>query len=159
MLEHCCQLGLEGIISKRADLPYRPGRGSHWLKSKSVERQEFVILAYVPLTGGSRSIGSLALGYNENGHLVYAGQVGTGWADGQARSLRCELEKINSTKPQFARPLPAALEKSVRWVEPRLVSKIEYRGWTQDRLLRAASFKGLRADRPAEDIVLEGPRR
>ena len=155
MLDHSCRLGLEGIISKRVDLPYRSGRGNHWLKSKCVERQEFVILGYVPSTVSSRSVGSLALGYHDRGSLVYAGRVGTGWSSDQSRLLRNELEKIGSTKPRFARPLAAGVEKGVRWAEPRLVCEIEYRGWTKDRLLRAAAFKGLRDDRPAEEIVLE----
>ena len=155
MLEHSCRLGLEGIISKRVDLPYRSGRGDHWLKSKCVERQEFVILGYIPSTVSSRSVGSLALGYHDRGSLVYAGRVGTGWSSDQSRLLRNELEKIGSTKPRFARPLAAGVEKGVRWAEPRLVCEIEYRGWTKDRLLRAAAFKGLRDDRPAEEIVLE----
>jgi bifunctional non-homologous end joining protein LigD len=155
MLEHSCRFGLEGIISKRADLPYRYGRGDHWLKSKCLERQEFVILGYIPSTVTSRSVGSLALGYHDNGNLLYAGRVGTGWTHDQSRSLRDELEKISATKPQFAKPLPAGNEKGVRWAEPRLVCEIEYRGWTKDRLLRAAAFKGLRDDRPADEIVLE----
>ncbi|MGH6934719.1 MAG: DNA ligase D, partial [Methylocella sp.] len=155
MLEHSCRLGLEGIISKRADLPYRSGRGDHWLKSKCVERQEFIILGYVPSTAASRSVGSLALGYLDTGKFVYAGRVGTGWSQEQARSLRDELETIGAAKPPFAKPLPAGAEKGVRWAEPRLICEIEYRGWTEDRLLRAAAFKGLRDDRPAEDIVLE----
>ncbi len=155
MLEHACRFGLEGIVSKRADLSYRFGRGDHWLKSKCIERQEFAILGYVPSTVSSRSIGSLALGYHDSGNLIYAGRVGTGWSSDQSRSLRDELEKISSTKPRFAKPLPASVEKGVRWTEPRLVCEIEYRGWTQDRLLRAAAFKGLRDDRPADEIVLE----
>jgi bifunctional non-homologous end joining protein LigD len=155
MLEHSCRLGLEGIISKRADLPYRSGRGDHWLKSKCVERQEFIILGYIPSTVTSRSVGSLAVGYRNDGSLVYAGRVGTGWSVEHARTLREELEAIGATKPSFAKPPPAGAEKGVRWVEPRLACEIEYRGWTQERLLRAAAFKGLRDDRPAEEIVLE----
>ena len=84
--------GLEGIVSKRADLPYRSGRGDHWLKSKCLERQEFIILGYIPSTAASRSVGSLALGYHENQSLAYAGRVGTGWSQEQARMLRDELE-------------------------------------------------------------------
>ena len=159
MLEHACRLGLEGIISKRADLPYRSGRGTHWVKSKCVERQEFVILGYVPSTVTNRSAGSLTLGYYESQNLIYAGRVGTGWSQDQARALRDELETIRVAKPPVAKPLPSGTEKGVRWVEPRLICEIEYLGWTRDRLLRAPAFKGLRNDRPAEEIVLETPPR
>jgi bifunctional non-homologous end joining protein LigD len=155
MLEHACRFGLEGIVSKRADLPYRSGRGDHWTKSKCLERQEFIILGYIPSTAASRSVGSLALGYHDNQKLVYAGRVGTGWSQDQARALRDELETISAIKPSCAKPLPAGTEKGVRWVKPRLVCEIEYRGWTRDRLLRAAAFKGLRDDKSAEEIVLE----
>ncbi len=157
MLEHACRFGLEGIVSKRVDLPYRPGRGDHWLKSKCLDRQEFIVLGYIPSTAASRSVGSLALGYHERQTLVYAGRAGTGWSQELARWLRDELEAIRAPKPPLTKPLPAGAEKGVCWVEPRLVCDIEYRGWTRDRLLRAAAFKGLRDDRPAEDIVLESP--
>ncbi len=114
-LEHACQFGLEGIIPKRADLPYRSRRGDHCLKSKCLERQEFIILGYTPSTAASRSIGSMALGYHENGNLIYAGRVGTGWSQEQARSLRDQLETISAIKPSFAKPLPAGPEKGVRF--------------------------------------------
>jgi bifunctional non-homologous end joining protein LigD len=155
MLEHSCRFGLEGIISKRKDQPYRSGRGDHWLKSKCIDRQEFIILGYVPSTADSRSVGAMALGYHADGQLVYAGRVGTGWSAAQARSLRDELEEIIAKKPALANQLPAGAEKGVRWVEPRLVAEIEFREWTHDRMLRAASFKGLREDKPAAEIVLE----
>jgi bifunctional non-homologous end joining protein LigD len=155
MLEHSCRFGLEGIISKRRDQPYRSGRGDHWLKSKCIDRQEFIILGYVPSTADSRSVGALALGYHADGRLVYAGRVGTGWSAAQARSLRDELETVIAKRPSLANQLPDGAEKGVRWVEPRLVAEIEFREWTQDRMLRAASFKGLREDKPAAEIVLE----
>jgi bifunctional non-homologous end joining protein LigD len=155
MLEHSCRFGLEGIISKRKDQPYRSGRGDHWLKSKCIDRQEFVLLGYVPSTADSDSVGALALGYHEAGRLTYAGRVGTGWSADQARSLRDDLESIVAKKSPLENRLPAIAEKGVRWVEPRLVGEIEFRGWTQDRMLRAASFKGLREDKPPEEIVLE----
>jgi len=157
MLEHACRFGLEGIISKRKDLPYRTGRGDHWLKSKCVDRQEFVILGYAPSTADSRAVGALALGYYADRALHYAGRVGTGWSGEQARTLREALDRIGAKKPQLANPLPAGAEKGVVWVKPQLVAEIEFREWTADRMLRAASFKGLREDRSAEEVVLETP--
>jgi bifunctional non-homologous end joining protein LigD len=155
MFEHARRLGLEGIVSKRKDLPYRPGRGEHWLKSKCVERQDFVILGYVASTAASGTVGSMLLGYHDSGKLIYAGRVGTGWSADQARSLRNHIEKIISAKPSFGKRLPAGADKGVRWAEPRLVCEIEYRGWTRDGLLRAPSFKGLSEDKAAEEIVLK----
>jgi len=156
MLEHSCRFGLEGIVSKRADLPYRSGRGEHWLKSKCLSSQEFIILGYVPSTAASRSVGALALGYHDGGKLFYAGRVGTGWSADQARSLRDEIERMRADRPALARELPAGADKAVRWVEPRLVCEVEFHSWTHDRLLRSASFKGIRDDRPAADVTLEG---
>ena len=94
MFEHACRLGLEGIVSKRIDLPYRPGRGDHWLKAKGVLRQEFIILGYIPSTAAKGSVGALLLGYHEGGTLLYAGRVGTGYSSDQSRSLSAELEKL-----------------------------------------------------------------
>src|SRR6202040_2429902 len=105
------------------------GRGDHWLKSKCVKRQEFVIVGYVPSTAVSGSVGSLLLGFYEDGKLVYAGRVGTGFSSAQARSLRNDLERINAPRPSFARPLPAGAEKGVRWAQPRLVCEVEFIGW------------------------------
>jgi bifunctional non-homologous end joining protein LigD len=155
MFEHACRLGLEGIVSKRTDVPYRAGRGEHWLKTKGVLRQEFVILGYIPSTSAKGSVGSLVLGLFDRGRLEYVGRVGTGFSAQQARSLRSELEKIAAKKPRFDRSLPGGAERGVRWAEPRLVCEVEYRGWTEDRLIRQASFKGVREDRPAEEIILE----
>jgi bifunctional non-homologous end joining protein LigD len=155
MLEHSCRLGLEGIISKRADLPYRGGHGDHWLKAKCRAAQEFVILGFIPSTAASRSVGSLALGYHADGKLAYAGRVGTGWSAAQAASLYADLAKIKSVKPALKKPLPAGAEKDVVWCEPRLVCEVEFRDWTHDELIRQSSFKGLREDKSAEEIILE----
>jgi len=159
VLEHSCRLGLEGIISKRKDLPYRRGHGEHWLKSKCRATQEFVILGFIVSTAAARSIGSLALGYYEDVALHYAGRVGTGWSAAQARSLYADLAKLESEKPKLKNPLPAGADKGVIWIEPRLVCEVEYRDWTQDGLIRQSSFKGLREDKPADEIVLETARK
>ena len=155
MLEHACRLGLEGIVSKRVDMPYRSGRGEHWLKSKSVLRQEFIIIGYVPSTVSPGSVGALALGYHENGKLMYAGRVGTGYSHKQARELRESLEKIAGPRPALGNALPAGAEKGVRWVKPQLVCEVEFHDWTTDRLIRQSSFKGLREDKTPEEVVLE----
>ena len=159
IFEHACRLGLEGIVSKRADLPYRPGRGHHWIKIKGVFRQEFVILGYVPSTTSKASVGALLLGYFDNKSLRYAGRVGTGFSSEQAKFLRNELEKIAEAKPKLGNTLPAGSENGVRWVGPQLVCDVEFRGWTTDNLVRQASFKGTREDRPASEIVLEATKK
>jgi bifunctional non-homologous end joining protein LigD len=159
MLEHTCRFGLEGIISKRRDLPHRSGRGEHWLKATCRATQEFVILGYVASTAATRTVGSLVLGYRTNGQLVYAGRVGTGWSAAQASSFHAELEQMKAKKPALKRALPAGAEKGVVWVEPRLVCEVEFRDWTRDGLIRQASFKGLREDKPAEEIGLAAPQK
>src|SRR5262249_21752824 len=153
MLEHACRLGLEGIVSKRVDLPYRSGRTEQWLKSKSVLREEFLIIGYVPSTVAPGSVGALVLGYHENGKLMYAGRVGTGYSHKQARELHEMLEKIAATRPALGNALPAGAEKGVRWVKPQLVCEVEFHDWTTDRLIRQSSFKGLREDKTPEEVV------
>jgi bifunctional non-homologous end joining protein LigD len=156
MLAHSCRMGLEGIVSKRKDLGYRSGRNDSWLKAKCQQSQEFVVLGYVRSTAASGAVGSLVLGYYDGGKLVYAGRVGTGWSLSVASSLYSELNKIKAAKPALRDALPAGAEKGVVWAEPRLVCVVEYRDWTDERVIRQASFKGLREDKPPTDVTLEG---
>jgi len=159
MFEHACRLGLEGIVSKRKELPYRPGRGDHWIKAKGALRQEFVILGYVPSSATKSAVGALALGYYANGKLTYAGRVGSGFSMNDAHVLRNDLEKISAEKPLLANAMPVGADKGVRWAKPELVCEVEFRGWSEDRLIRQSSFKGLREDRPPGEVTLERPPR
>ncbi|HUI96432.1 MAG TPA: DNA ligase D [Xanthobacteraceae bacterium] len=156
MFEHAGRLGLEGIVSKRKDLPYRSGRDDHWLKRKCVERQEFIILGYITSTVAAGMVGALMLGYREGGKLLYAGRVGTGWSSAQAQALKQAIDGIAGPRPALAKPLPAGADKGAHWCEPRLVCEVQYRGWSADGIIRQSAFKGIREDKSADEVVLEG---
>jgi bifunctional non-homologous end joining protein LigD len=154
---HACQMGLEGLLSKRADAPYRSGRSDSWIKSKCALGQEFVIIGYVPSSTSRQAVGSLVLGFYDGKELVHAGRAGTGFTDETALALRSGLATIETAQPKFKRPVDKQSLQNVRWVEPRLVADIQFRGWSPDKLLRQAAFKGLREDKAPEDVTLEIP--
>jgi bifunctional non-homologous end joining protein LigD len=155
VLAHVCRLSLEGIVSKRRDRPYRSGRTPDWVKVKCVERQELVVIGYAPSTTASRAIGSLVLGYFEAGKLRYAGRVGTGFSERSAAELWQRLEPLRRPGPPLG-SLPAGEKgRPVRWVEPKLVAEVELRGWTAAGIVWHASFRGLREDKPAAEVVRE----
>ncbi|KQZ12728.1 DNA ligase [Mesorhizobium sp. Root554] len=156
MLKHACRMGLEGVVSKRADAPYRSGRGLAWIKSKCTQRQEFVIGGYLPSEKTGRGLRSLLVGYHEGGKLKYAGRVGTGFTARVADDLKKKLDAIKTAKSPFDTKVPGA--KGLVWVKPELVGEVEFRSWTSDRILRHASFQGLREDKPAEEVVQEKPK-
>jgi bifunctional non-homologous end joining protein LigD len=154
LLAEACRLGLEGLISKRSDLPYRSGRRSDWLKSKCIAADEFVIGGYAVSTADSKAIGALALGAYDRGRLIYAGRVGTGFSHALARELYSSLKPLKQDAPPFSTRLTALQKRGIVWVAPRLVGQIEYRSVTGDGLLRHASFQGLRKDKPAPSVAL-----
>ena len=155
VLQHACRLSLEGIVSKRRDAPYRPGRGKTWVKSKCSARQEFVIGGYVPSTVSRKAVGSLALGVFEEGKLQHVGRVGTGFSADVAESLQTRLERLRTDEKPFDNAMTADERRSVRYVRPELVAEVEFRAWTADGHLRHASFRGLREDKPPQEIVRE----
>jgi bifunctional non-homologous end joining protein LigD len=156
LLRHACKLGLEGIVSKLADAPYRSGRGRDWIKTKCSDRQELVVTGIVPSTADARAVGALVLGFYERGKLRYAGRTGTGFTRDTARSLFRKLMTIKRDKTPFE-TMPAE-ERGVRkpiWVEPSVVVEVNFHGWTHSDRVRQASFQGVREDKAAKDVVRE----
>jgi bifunctional non-homologous end joining protein LigD len=163
LLQASREQGLEGIVAKRLDSVYEPGkRSGAWLKIKNVNRQEFVIGAWLPGKGAREGrIGSLAVGYHrtdESGapseKLVYAGNVGTGFKQADLERLHELLEPLRTSASPFEGKQPP---KEAVFVGPRLVAEVEFREWTHMGTLRAPSFKGLRDDKDPKDVVLEAP--
>ena len=154
LLDATAELGVEGIVAKRLDCPYEPGRrSSAWIKVKNVLVQDVVIGGYTPGQGGrGGSLGALAVGVMDEGRLVYAGKVGTGFTETTLGLLRRELEPLRSSESPFHGRQPP---KGTQFVEPRLVASVELREWTRTGTLRAPSFKGLRPDKDPAEAVRE----
>jgi bifunctional non-homologous end joining protein LigD len=157
VLRHACNMALEGVVSKRRDAPYRSGRSEAWIKSKCGQNQEFVILGYKDSSHLKGAVGALVLGYNEGGKLHYAGRSGTGYTVETARDLWKKLQPLRRGGPALGKlPAEERGRKGI-WVEPKLVAEIAFRGWTAQKHVRHAVFKGLREDKPAQEIVRETP--
>jgi bifunctional non-homologous end joining protein LigD len=152
--------GLEGIVAKRLDAPYRPGqRSPHWVKIKNVNRQELVIGGWLPGKGRrSGSLGALLMGYYEGEgkqrELRYAGRVGTGFDDDELLRLDRQLAKRAQRSSPFAKR-GTQPPRDARFVKPQLVAEIEFSHWTKARILRHSSYKGLRSDKAAKEVQLE----
>jgi bifunctional non-homologous end joining protein LigD len=163
--EHACRLGLEGTISKRTDRPYAPSDRGLWVKSKCVNREEFVVVGWTDPTGSRPHIGSLLLAYyTEDGTLRYAGRVGTGITISELKRLARRLEPLKTSRMPLDVPPPresrfgSPLEVSrVHWVKPELVVEVTYLTWTEDNLLRQVSYQGERQDKPARQVVRAVP--
>jgi bifunctional non-homologous end joining protein LigD len=156
LLRHACRMGLEGIMSKRADARYHSGRGHDWLKAKCSERQELVVAGFAPSSADSHEVGALVLAFYRRGKLCYAGRTGTGFSHDTARTLYRRL-KAHARKTSPFKPVPK--EESGRrkpvWVEPKMVVEVDFHGWTQGDRVRQASFQGVRGDKAARDVVRE----
>lgn len=153
---HACRDGLEGIVSKRRDRPYVSGRSFDWVKTKCMKRQEFVIGGFTEPKGARESLGALLVGVYEGERLRYAGKVGTGFGHAAAADLRRRLEGLKRASSPFAEPVKP-LPRDVHWAAPKLLAEISFTEMTSDGKLRHPSFKGLRDDKPAKDVVREEP--
>jgi DNA ligase D-like protein (predicted ligase) len=156
-----CKLGLEGAISKRADQPYAPGDRGIWVKSKCLNREEFVVVGWTDPEGSRSHIGALLLGYyTDDGRLHYAGRAGTGMTAMELKRLAGVLAPLQVPKMPLAEPpprdsrfgLPLKLSR-VHWVRPEVVVEVTYLTWTEDNLLRQVSYQGQREDKPAAQVV------
>ncbi|MCC2980582.1 DNA ligase D [Sphingomonas sp. IC4-52] len=158
LFERMCQEGMEGIVSKQADAPYRGSRTKAWLKIKCTRRQEFIIVGWTR-SDKSRGFRSLLLGVHENGKLRYAGKVGTGFSNQLMMELSAKLAKLERKTPTVEIPknIGRAAVRGARWVAPKLVAEIAFTETTPDNLLRHPSFLGLRGDKDAKDVVIETP--
>lgn len=155
-----CRAGLEGIISKRRDKPYLPGRGGTWQKTKCVLRQEFVIGGFTDPEGHREGIGALLVGYYDGERLVYAGKVGTGYTHKMLAQLRVMLapdeQKVSPFSPEPAR---AWTGPNRHWVKPLHVGEVAFSEWTADGRLRHPSFQGLREDKLPTQVVREAAKK
>ncbi|HET7006483.1 MAG TPA: DNA ligase D, partial [Candidatus Binatia bacterium] len=153
-----CELGIEGVVSKRAAGKYQPGRSRAWLKTKCLKRQEFIIIGFTDPAGSRAGFGALLLGYhNAQKQLVYAGKVGTGFDTATLTELRRRLQKSKTIETSLAELPPRAERRGAHWVEPALIAEVAFTGWTRDGRLRHPVFKGLREDKSPDEISREMP--
>jgi bifunctional non-homologous end joining protein LigD len=150
-----CRLKLEGIVSKRRDAPYAPGRVRTWLKTKCHREQELVIGGWTDPEGKRSGIGALLVGVYDTGKLLYAGKVGTGFSTRTADELRRALDRLALASSPFSNKVPRMAR--AHWVKPALVANVAFTEWTPDGRLRHPSFQGLREDKPAREVVREKP--
>jgi DNA ligase D-like protein (predicted ligase) len=156
LFREACRQGLEGLLAKRADSPYRSdARSRDWLKLKCHAEQELVIGGFTAPQGSRTDFGALLVGYWEKDRLRYAGKVGTGFDHATLASLGRKLRELEREDPPFpdVHPIP----KGTRWVEPDLVAQIAFSEWTRDGRLRHPRYLGLRDDKPAREVVRERP--
>ena len=157
LYREACKKGLEGVMAKRADSPYRSGgRSRDWLKLKCHAEQELVIGGYTAPKGSRTEFGALLVGYyDESGTLRYAGKVGTGFDQHTLKELGARLRELEQDGSPFEpfKPIPPG----THWVGPKLVAQIGFAEWTRDGRLRHPRYLGLRDDKPARDVVRERP--
>jgi bifunctional non-homologous end joining protein LigD len=171
LVRHAREIGVEGLIGKRKDSAYEPGRRSGtWIKLKFQSEQEFVIGGYTAPGGTRKHFGALLVGIYEGKKLIFVGKVGTGFNEALLRTLHSRFEEIRQESCPFAnlpeergarygQSITASEMKNCRWVEPNLVCEVRFSEWTRDQKLRQPVFLGIREDKVAKDVVREKARK
>jgi len=151
-----CARGLEGIVSKLRNAPYRPGRTREWVKTKCHRQQEFVIVGYEPGKGARERLGALHLAvHGANGDLRFVGKVGTGFDQATIQDLLRRFSPLQRAKPPIVDPPRGAAARTIVWLAPQLVAEVRFQEWTHEGRLRQPSYLGLREDKPPEEVRRE----
>jgi bifunctional non-homologous end joining protein LigD len=156
MRREACRMGLEGIVCKRADAPYRAGRGRGWVKVKCLGREEFIVLGWTPPGGSRTGLGSLHLGYYDpQGGLHYAGGVGSGFSEIELAKLSERLAGLASDTPKSLFVAGDPVPNNIHWVRPEFVAEVQFASWSGSGRVRHSVYLGLREDKSVSEVVRE----